>query len=46
MATDARTSSYLHHLADIDEKPPPTSVHYMNFTHSVAWSFSKTQKCN
>ena len=46
MATDARTSSYLHHLAYIDEKPPPKSVQYMNYTHSVAWSFSKEQKCN
>ena len=46
MATDARTSSYLNHLAYIDEKLPPKNVQYMNYTHSVAWSFSKEKKCN
>jgi hypothetical protein len=46
MATDARASSYLHHLAYIDEKPPPKTVQYMNYTHSVAWSFAKEAKSN
>ena len=46
MKTDARISSYLNHLAYIDEKPPPKQVQYMNYTHSVAWSFSKGEKCN
>jgi hypothetical protein len=47
MATDARTSSYLNHLAYIDhQKPPPNNAQYMNYTHTVAWSFSKGEKCN
>ena len=46
MATDARAASYLNHLAYIDDKkPPPKQVQYMNYTHSVAWSFSKDEKC-
>lgn len=45
MKTDARISSYLNHLAYIDEKPPPKQVQYMNYTHSVAWSFAKGEKC-
>ena len=46
MKFDARASSYLSHFAFIDEKPPPKQVQYMNYTHSVAWSFSKGEKCN
>ena len=46
MKTDARASSYLNHLAYIDEKPPPKQVQYMNYTHSIAWSFAKGEKCN
>mgnify|MGYP006988911693 FL=1 len=46
MATDTRAASYFHHLAYIDEKNPPLKqVQYMNYTHSVAWSFSKDEKC-
>ena len=45
MKNDPRASSYLNHLAYIDEKPPPKQVQYMNYTHSVAWSFSKGEKC-
>ena len=44
MATDARAASYLNHLSYIDEKPPPKSVQYMNYTHTVAWTFSKGEK--
>ena len=47
MATDARTSSYLNHLAYIDDKkPPPKQVQYLNYTHSIAWSFAKENKRN
>ena len=46
MATDARAASYLNHLSYIDEKPPPKNVQYMNYTHSIAWTFSKGQKSN
>ncbi len=46
METDARVTSYLNHIAYIDEKPPPKSVQYMNYTHSYAWSFSKEPKSN
>ena len=45
MKVDERVSSYLIHLAYIDEKPPPKQFQYMNYTHSVAWSFSKGEKC-
>ena len=44
MKNDPRASSYLNHLAYIDEKPPPNQIQYMNYTHSVAWSFSKGER--
>lgn len=45
MNPDARIASYLNHLAYIDDKkPPPKQVQYMNYTHSVAWSFAKGEK--
>lgn len=45
MNSDPTVLSYLHHLAYVDPKPPPKQVQYMNYTHSVAWSFSKGEKC-
>ena len=47
MATDARAASYLNHLAYIDDKkPPPKQIQYLNYTHSIAWSFAKENKRN
>ena len=50
MSTDEvigkRESSYLNHLAHIQNIPNPDQIQYMNFTHAVAWSFNKAQKCN
>ena len=42
---DDRKSSYINHLAHIENIPNPQQIQYMNFTHSVAWSFNKEKKC-
>ena len=42
---DKRTSSYLNHIIHIQNIPNPEQIQYMNYTHSVAWSFSKDTKC-
>jgi hypothetical protein len=47
MKNDPRIASYLNHLAYIDDKkPPPKQVQYLNYTHSIAWSFPKENKRN
>ena len=47
MKNDPRIASYLNHLAYIDDKkPPPKQVQYLNYTHSIAWSFAKENKRN
>jgi hypothetical protein len=42
---DDRTSSYVNHITHIQNIPNPEQIQYMNYTHCVAWSFSKDQKC-
>ena len=42
---DNRESSYLNHITHIQNIPNPEQIQYMNYTHSVAWSFTKDQKC-
>ncbi len=42
---DDRTSSYINHITHIQNIPNPEQIQYMNYTHCVAWSFSKDQKC-
>ena len=39
-------ASYINHIAHIQNIPNPDQIQYMNFTHAVAWSFNKDQKCN
>ena len=39
-------ASYINHIAHIQNIPNPEQIQYMNFTHAVAWSFNKDQKCN
>ena len=42
---DDRKSSYVNHITHIQNIPNPEQIQYMNYTHSVAWSFTKDQKC-
>ena len=45
LPVDERISSYVNHVAHIQNIPNPEQIQYMNYTHCVAWSFSKDQKC-
>ena len=38
-------SSYVDHIIHIQNIPNPDQIQYMNFTHSVAWTFNKDKKC-
>ena len=40
----SRKTSYINHLSHIANIPNPEQIQYMNFTHSVAWTFSKEKK--
>ena len=40
----SRKASYINHLSHIANIPNPEQIQYMNFTHSVAWTFSKAKK--
>ena len=40
----SRKASYINHISHIANIPNPEQVQYMNFTHSVAWAFSKEKK--
>ena len=40
-----RKKSYINHLSHIENIPNPEQIQYMNFTHSIAWSFNKEKKC-
>ena len=44
-AKDNRINSYINHVSHIQNIPNPDQIQYMNYTHCVAWSFSKDQKC-
>ena len=41
----ARKTSYINHISHIANIPNPEQIQYMNFTHNVAWTFSKEKKC-
>lgn len=45
MMTHEQRSSYVNHVAHIQNIPNPDQIQYMNYTHSVAWSFNKEKKC-
>ena len=34
------------HVAMIQNIPNPDQVQYMTYTHSIAWTFNKENKCN
>lgn len=38
------SSSYIDHLAHIQNIPNPKQTQYMNYSHSIAWSFGKEKK--
>lgn len=40
-----RESSYSNHILHIQNIPNPEQIQYMNYTHSVAWTFYKDKKC-
>ena len=40
-----RELSYLNHIIHIQNIPNPEQVQYMNYSYSIAWSFSKDSKC-
>ena len=39
-----RKKSYINHIAHIQNIPNPEQTQYMNYSHSVAWSFNKEKK--
>lgn len=41
-----RSSSYVDHLAHVQNIPNPLQTQYMNYTHSIAWTFTKDKKRN
>ena len=41
-----RENSYANHIIHIQNIPNPEQIQYMNYTHAIAWSFNKDQKCN
>jgi hypothetical protein len=40
-----RKRSYINHISHIQNIPNPDQTQYMNYSHSVAWSFTKEKKC-
>jgi len=44
-STNDRKISYINHLSHIENIPNPEQIQYMNFTHSIAWTFNKEKKC-
>ena len=41
---DPHANSYINHITHIQNIPNPDQIQYMNYTHSVAWSFIKDKK--
>ena len=41
-----RKKSYINHISHIQNIPNPEQTQYMNYSHSVAWSFTKEKKRN
>ena len=42
----SRKISYINHITHIANIPNPEQIQYLNFTHSIAWTFPKEKKCN
>ena len=42
---DPQVSSYVNHITYMQNIPNPEQIQYMNYSHSIAWSFNKDQKC-
>ena len=40
-----RKKSYINHISHIQNIPNPDQTQYMNYTHSIAWTFKKEKKC-
>ena len=41
---EPQVNSYVNHISHIQNIPNPDQIQYMNYTHSVAWSFNKDPK--
>ena len=41
---DAQVSSYVNHITHMQNIPNPEQIQYMNYSHSIAWSFNKDKK--
>ena len=41
---DPHLNSYINHITHIQNIPNPDQIQYMNYAHSVAWSFNKETK--
>lgn len=39
-----RSASYINHLSHIQNIQNPNQIQYLNFIHSVAWTFNKEKK--
>ena len=42
---DPQVSSYVNHITHMQNIPNPEQIQYMNYSHSIAWSFNKDKKC-
>ena len=40
-----RKKSYIDHISHIQNIPNPHQTQYMNYSHSIAYSFPKEKKC-
>lgn len=40
----SRSTSYIDHVCHIQNIPNPNQTHYLNYTHSIVWSFSHEKK--
>jgi len=40
----SRKISYINHITHIANIPNPEQIQYLNFTHSIAWTFPKEKK--
>lgn len=41
-----RCASYVDHITHIQNIPNKDQTQYLNYSHCIAWSFSKEKKCN
>ena len=46
LASRNRENSYIDHIIHIQNIPNPEQIQYMNYTHSIAWTFNKDKKRN